>query len=65
MIQPGIIALATAIHDACGGFPCGQIVLNFNNGDLASMETRTHDRVESERRKCVDRRQELAQNLTR
>lgn len=60
MIAPNIHALALAILAALEQpLACGQVTLNFNNGDLQSVETKTYQRVE--RRKAVDRRQEIGQ----
>lgn len=46
MVSLEVVRLATALHLALGKVPTsGQIILNFNDGRLASVQTVAHERV--------------------
>ena len=55
MIAPDVQELAARLQQQLGlAVVCGQVTLNFNNGDLQSVETKTFVRVKAH--KAADNR---------
>ena len=55
MLTPDVQQLAAQLQSALGlSVVCGSVTLNFNNGDLQSVKTETHQRIAPRPQKPLD-----------